>query len=154
MLLYLLDIQLQETTVNDNLTITGNLTVNGETTYVSSSNVTIGDRIIELNYLGASGNGGIYVGDADGTLTSGSLLWDSTNDYWIAGAKDSEHKIMLSNGDSVISGSGTNNQITLFNSTHGLDSDGNLTFDGSNLRVTGTKEITENISGSASASFC
>ena len=42
-----------ETTVNDNLTITGNLTVNGETTYVSSSNVTIGDRIIELNYLGA-----------------------------------------------------------------------------------------------------
>ena len=142
-----------ETTVNDNLTITGNLTVNGETTYVSSSNVTIGDRIIELNYLGATGNGGIYVGDADGTLTSGSLLWDSTNDYWIAGAKDSEHKIMLSNGDSVISGSGTNNQVALFNSTHGLDSDGNLTFDGSNLRVTGTQEITENISGSASASF-
>ena len=142
-----------ETTVNDNLTITGNLTVNGETTYVSSSNVTIGDRIIELNYLGASGNGGIYVGDADGTLTSGSLLWDSTNDYWIAGAKDSEHKIMLSNGDSVISGSGTNNQVALFNSTHGLDSDGNLTFDGSNLRITGTQEITENISGSASASF-
>ena len=142
-----------ETTVNDNLTITGNLTVNGETTYVSSSNVTIGDRIIELNYLGATGNGGIYVGDADGTLTSGSLLWDSTNDYWIAGAKDLEHKIMLSNGDSVISGSGTNNQVALFNSTHELDSDGNLTFDGSNLRVTGTQEITENISGSASASF-
>ena len=60
---------------------------------------------------------------------------------------------MLSNGDSVISGSGTNNQVALFNSTHGLDSDGNLTFDGSNLRVTGTQEITENISGSASASF-
>ena len=36
--------------------------------------------IIELNYLGATGNGGIYVGDADGTSTSGSLLWDSTND--------------------------------------------------------------------------
>lgn len=136
-----------ETTVNDNLTITGNLTVNGETTYVSSSNVTIGDRIIELNYLGATGNGGLYVGDADGTLTSGSLLWDSTNDYWIAGAKDSEHKIMLSNGDSVISGSGTNNQVALFNSTHGLDSDGNLTFDGSTLGVTG------NVTASASGSF-
>ena len=142
-----------ETTINDNLTVTGNFTVNGTTTYVSSSNVTIGDRIIELNYLGASGNGGLYVGDADGTSTSGSLLWDSSNDYWIAGAKDSEHKIMLSNGDSVISGSGTNNQVALFNSTHGLDSDGNLTFDGSNLRVTGTQEITENISGSASGSF-
>ena len=53
--------------------------------------------------------------------------------------KDSEHKIMLSNGDSVISGSGVNNQVALFNSTKRLDSDGNLTFDGSNLRVAGTK---------------
>ena len=92
-----------ETTINDNLTVTGNFTVNGTTTYVSSSNVTIGDRIIELNYLGATGNGGIYVGDADGTTTSGSLLWDSSNDYWIAGAKDLEKKILLSNGDSIIS---------------------------------------------------
>ena len=142
-----------ETTINDNLTVTGNFTVNGTTTYVSSSNVTIGDRIIELNYLGASGNGGLYVGDADGTSTSGSLLWDSSNDYWIAGQKDLEHKILLSNGDSIISGSGVNNQVAIFNATHGLDSDGNLTFDGSNLRVTGTQEITENISGSASASF-
>ena len=142
-----------ETTINDNLTVTGNFTVNGTTTYVSSSNVTIGDRIIELKYLGASGNGGLYVGDADGTSTSGSLLWDSTNDYWIAGAKDSEHKIMLSNGDSVISGSGVNNQITTFTGTHGVDSSANLTFDGSTLRITGTEEITGNLSGSATASF-
>ena len=142
-----------ETTINDNLTVTGNFTVNGTTTYVSSSNVTIGDRIIELNYLGATGNGGIYVGDADGTTTSGSLLWDSSNDYWIAGAKDLEHKILISNGDSVISGSGTNNQITTFTGTHGVDSSANLTFDGSILRITGTQEITSHLSGSASASF-
>ena len=142
-----------ETTVNDNLTVTGNFTVNGTTTYVSSSNVTIGDRIIELNYLGASGNGGLYVGDADGTSTSGSLLWDSSNDYWIAGAKDTEHKILLQNGDSIISGSGTNNQITTFTGTHGVDSSANLTFDGSTLRITGTEEITGNLSGSATASF-
>jgi len=142
-----------ETTVNDNLTVTGNFTVNGTTTYVSSSNVTIGDRIIELNYLGATGNGGIYVGDADGTTTSGSLLWDSTNDNWIAGPKDLEHKILLENGDSIISGSGTNNQITTFTGTHGVDSSANLTFDGSNLRLTGTQEITGNLSGSSSGSF-
>ena len=142
-----------ETTVNDNLTVTGNFTVNGTTTYVSSSNVTIGDRIIELNYLGASGNGGLYVGDADGTATSGSLLWHSTEDNWIAGPKGAEHKILLENGDSIISGSGTNNQITTFTGTHGVDSSANLTFDGSNLRVTGTQEITSNLSGSASASF-
>lgn len=142
-----------ETTINDNLTVTGNFTVNGTTTYVSSSNVTIGDRIIELNYLGASGNGGLYVGDADGTSTSGSLLWDSSNDYWIAGQKDLEHKILLSNGDSIISGSGVNNQVALFNATHGLDSDGNFTFDGSTLRINGSQEITEQISGSSTASF-
>ena len=142
-----------ETTINDNLTVTGNFTVNGTTTYVSSSNVTIGDRIIELNYLGASGNGGLYVGDADGTSTSGSLLWDSTNDYWIAGAKDLEHKILVSNGDSIISGSGTNNQITTFTGTHGVDSSANLTFDGSILRITGTQEITSHLSGSSSGSF-
>ena len=142
-----------ETTINDNLTVTGNFTVNGTTTYVSSSNVTIGDRIIELNYLGASGNGGLYVGDADGTSTSGSLLWDSSNDYWIAGAKDTEHKILLQNGDSIISGSGTNNQITTFTGTHGVDSSANLTFDGSILRITGTQEITSHLSGSASGSF-
>ena len=142
-----------ETTVNDNLTVTGNFTVNGTTTYVSSSNVTIGDRIIELNYLGASGNGGLYVGDADGTSTSGSLLWDSSNDYWIAGAKDLEKKILLSNGDSIISGSGVNNQIPTFTGTHGVDSSANLTFDGSILRITGTQEITSNLSGSASGSF-
>ena len=142
-----------ETTVNDNLTITGDFTVNGTTTYVSSSNVTIGDRIIELNYLGASGNGGLYVGDVDGTSTSGSLLWHSTEDNWIAGPKGAEHKILLENGDSIISGSGTNNQITTFTGTHGVDSSANLTFDGSILRVTGTQEITSNLSGSASASF-
>ena len=142
-----------ETTVNDNLTVTGNLVVNGETTYVSSSNMTIGDRIIELNYLGASGNGGIYVGDADGTLTSGSLLWDSTNDYWIAGPKDSEQKILLANGDSMVSGSGVDNQVAIFNAVHGLDSDGNFTFDGSKVTITGTLDVTEDVSGSLSGSF-
>ena len=29
-------------------------------------------------------------------------------------SKDLEHKILLENGDSIISGSGTNNQITTF----------------------------------------
>ena len=67
------------------------------------------------------GNGGLYVGD-DGTSTSGSLLWDSTNDNWIKGQKDLEHKILLENGDSILSGSGTNNQITTFTGTHGVDS--------------------------------
>jgi len=76
-----------------NLTLSGNLTVNGETSYISSSVVQIGDNILELN--GSAGaNGGIYVRDAVGTTNSGSLLWDTTNDYWKAGAKGSENEIL------------------------------------------------------------
>ena len=136
-----------ETTINDNLTVTGNFTVNGTTTYVSSSNVTIGDRIIELNYLGTSGDAGLYVGDVDGTGTSGSLLWDASADQWVAGQKGLEHKILRQNGDSVISGSGVDNQITLFSSTHGIDSSTNLTYNGQILDVVGA------VSASTSGSF-
>jgi hypothetical protein len=76
-----------------NLTLSGNLTVNGETSYISSSVVQIGDNILELN--GSAGaNGGIYVRDAVGTTNSGSLLWDTSNDYWKAGAKGSENEIL------------------------------------------------------------
>ena len=135
-----------ETTINDNLTVTGNFTVNGTTTYVSSSNVTIGDRIIELNYLGTTGDSGIYVGDVDGTGTSGSLLWDASADYWVAGQKGLEHKILRQNGDSVVSGSGVDNQVTLFSSTHGLDSSVNLTYSSNKLYVTG--DVSASLSGS------
>ena len=127
-----------ETTINDNLTVTGNFTVNGTTTYVSSSNVTIGDRIIELNYLGTSGDAGMYVGDVDGTGTSGSLLWDASADYWVAGQKGLEHKVLLGNGDAVISGSGVDNRVALFSGTHGVDSSANLTFVSNVLNVGGS----------------
>ncbi len=127
-----------ETTINDNLTVTGNFTVNGTTTYVSSSNVTIGDRIIELNYLGTSGDAGMYVGDVDGTGTSGSLLWDASADYWVAGQKGLEHKVLLGNGDTVISGSGVDNRVALFSGTHGVDSSANLTFASNVLNVGGS----------------
>ena len=51
-------------------------------------------------------NGGLYVKDATAPNTAtGSLLWDSTNDYWKAGAKDSEIRILLAEGDGVVSGS-------------------------------------------------
>jgi len=85
-----------------NLTLSGDLTVNGETSYISSSVVQIGDNILELN--GSAGaNGGIYVRDAVGTTNSGSLLWDTSNDYWKAGAKGSENEILTTgNVDSDI----------------------------------------------------
>ena len=48
----------------------------------------------------------MYVGDVTSPgLSSGSLLWDGTNNYWIAGASGSESKVLLADGDDVVSGS-------------------------------------------------
>ena len=86
--------------------VSGDLNVAGTTTFTSTNNVNIGDNILELNYGGSATTGGIYVKDATGgSTTSGSLLWDSTNDYWKAGKKGSEEKLLRALSDGVISGS-------------------------------------------------
>jgi len=93
-------------TINgSNLTILGDLSVQGTTTQINSTQVNIGENILELNYGGAITKGGLYVKDATGTLTSGSMLWDSTIDRWIAGPSGSESIILLKNGDNILSGS-------------------------------------------------
>ena len=97
-----------------NVTIAGNLTVQGTTTQVDSTTIQLGDNIIELNGTGAA-NGGLLVKDPTAPNTvSGSLLWDSTNDYWKAGGVGSESKLLRADGDSVVSGS---SQITLQSTT-------------------------------------
>jgi len=102
------------TVAGANVTVNGNLTVAGTTTQVNSTTVQLGDNIIELNGTGAA-NGGIYVKDPIAANTAtGSLIWDTSNDYWKAGVKDSEIKILLAGGDSVVSGS---SQITLQSTT-------------------------------------
>jgi hypothetical protein len=91
--------------IGDSLTVTGDLTVNGTQTIVNSTTVQLDDNVIELNGSGVA-NGGLLVKDATAPNTaSGSLLWDSTNDYWKGGAAGSESKILLAGGDSVVSGS-------------------------------------------------
>jgi hypothetical protein len=77
------------------VTIGGNLTVNGTTTTVNSTTVNISDNIIQLNGTGAT-NAGLVVRDATAsTLTSGSLLWNTTSDKWIAGPLGSEDDVVL-----------------------------------------------------------
>jgi len=96
-------------TTTTGLIVGGDLVVNGTTTTIDSTNVNIGDNIIVLNGT-LTTNGGIYVKDAAGGNTAtGSLLWDTTNDKWIAGPKGSELGILRTGGDSVVSGS---SQIT------------------------------------------
>lgn len=88
-----------------NVTINGNLTVKGTTTTINSTTIQLGDNIIELNGRGLQ-HGGLLVKDSDSpNEISGSLLWDSINDRWIAGPKDSEEYILLAGSDGVVSGS-------------------------------------------------
>jgi hypothetical protein len=86
-------------------TIKGNLVVQGTQTTLDSTTVQIGDNIIELNGTGIA-NGGLLIKDPTAASTiSGSLLWDSTLDYWKGGTLGNESKLLLAGGDSVISGS-------------------------------------------------
>jgi hypothetical protein len=128
--------------VQNDLTVGGNLYVQGTTTTIDSTTVSIGDNIIELNGTGAT-NGGIKVNDATApTTTSGSLLWDTTNDYWIAGPDGSEKEIALLSTDP------TTNKLQKINASgHLVDS--TITDDGTDVSLTG--ELT--ISGLTADSF-
>jgi hypothetical protein len=74
-----------ETTVNDNLTVTGDLTVSGTTTTVSSSTLTIGDSLIKLaqGYTGSAYDQGIVFTRGDGANSNTqnmALIWDESAD--------------------------------------------------------------------------
>ena len=91
--------------------IAGNLQVSGTTTYIDTTNVAIGDNILELNAAG-SNDGGIYVRDAEGTSNSGSLLWNTGDDRWIGGVKGSEKILTFYNADP------TTNNVQKINSSN------------------------------------
>ena len=110
--------------VGTDVEIVGNLVVKGSTTSVESTTIQLGDNIIELNGS-AVANGGLFVKDATAPNTAtGSLLWDSTNDYWKAGISGSESKLLRAVGDSVVSGS---SQITISSTTGYSDFSSSLT---------------------------
>ena len=88
-----------------NLTVLGDLTVKGTTTSVNSTTVDLGTNIINLNGTEAA-FGGIQVADPTSpNTTSGSLLWDTTTDRWIAGPVGSEVNVLLATGDNIFSSS-------------------------------------------------
>ena len=77
-----------------NLTVKGNFLVKGTTTNVNTSTLDVDNNLINLNGNGAS-FAGLRVKDTTGpNLISGSLLWDSANDYWIAGQLGSEQRLV------------------------------------------------------------
>ena len=115
-------------TFSGGVTVTGDLQVNGTTTSVNSTTVNIGDNILELNYAGTAADAGLLVKDAVGTGTSGSLVWDASADYWIAGALGSEARVILGNGTDT---AGT---ITKF-SADGVITDSIITESGTTVTI-------------------
>ncbi len=123
-------------TLTGNTTITGNLTVEGTTTTIDSTTVNIGDRILELNYAGGSGDAGLLVSDIDGgSTTSGSLLWDASADYWMAGKLGSEKEI------ATLNAAPTTNKVLKANAS-GLLVDSTITDDGTDVSITGDITVT------------
>ena len=85
----------QTQTLEQDLVVQGNLYVSGAEVIISSSELIVGDRIIEINANKVIGDAGIYAFDAIGDQT-GSLIWNPTLDYWLAGLSGSEEKVLVS----------------------------------------------------------
>lgn len=77
------------------LTVLGDLTVLGTLTSIESNVVSIGDNIIELNGTNQAFGGLLIKDPTDPNQISGSLLWDTTTDTWIAGPVGYEQPIVL-----------------------------------------------------------
>jgi cytoskeletal protein CcmA (bactofilin family) len=85
-----------------NLTVKGDMNVLGTFTSIKSETVVLDDNVIELNG-GEQSFGGLMIKDPTAPNTvSGSLLWDTLNDRWIAGPLGNE--IPLANRNDLIWG--------------------------------------------------
>ena len=153
-------------TFSNNITIAGNLSVEGTTTTIDSTTLNIGDNTLELNYGGSQTTGGILIKDATGGSTvSGSLLWDSSNDFWKAGKLGSESEVITTSNIVTNLPSGTvsgSSQISLsgFNTSQ-LSENTNLYYTDARVKtkldtelvLSGSNLEGMTVSGSFSGSF-
>jgi hypothetical protein len=132
----------QNLSVGKNLTVTGDLTVQGTTTTVESTIVDIGDNIIVLNSVDVvdiDGGINVHVSSSAGGDT-GSLLYDTSEGYWVAGNTTETNRIAVSEGSPATDGfsffSGSNgvlSSIAQGDAGSFLQSDGDGTFTVSNV---------------------
>jgi hypothetical protein len=93
-----------ETTVNDNLTVTGDFTVNGTTTIIDTTNLKVADPIILLGTGSASAdsNGGIAIVSGSNTAANAMVFGRVDDDVWGVGRKDVEDGAVTSVDDMTL----------------------------------------------------
>jgi hypothetical protein len=75
-----------ETTVNDNLTVTGDLTVSGATTTVDTTNLTVKDTLLGLNQGAGSNSNDVGIIIERGSTGNDALfMWDESEDKFALG---------------------------------------------------------------------
>ena len=147
-----------ETQLQGNLYVSGNLQVLGSSTNVSiqSQTVDIGDNIIQVNaYSPFDRYAGLAAYDSGSSGTSGSVLWDSTNDYWLLVNSNSNTSKLI--GTTASTG-GTGTEISLTSGTFPIATASNtigdslLTFTGTTLAFNTNKFTVDSESGATAIS--
>ena len=92
-------------TFSNNVVVDGDFTVNGTTTTLNTEELLVEDNIVVLNST-VTGTPTLDagIGVERGTETSATLLFDESNDYWVAGISGSEERILLESDLTAIDG--------------------------------------------------
>ncbi len=118
--------------VGEDLTVVGKMHVQGALTVISSSQLDIGDNIIELNTFGNTNNGGINIVDAAGTAHTGSLLWNATDDYFQSGLVGGTYYRIPEQATGTAL---TENKVLIADANGRIEPSANITDDGSTIDV-------------------
>jgi cytoskeletal protein CcmA (bactofilin family) len=129
-----------------NLTVKGNLLVKGTTTSINSNVVTIGDNVLELNGSESTFGGLLIKDPTNPNKISGSLLWNTTNDYWVAGPLGQEEKVILQSD--LDSSSIWQETGSFWATTNDLQVTGSVVIRG-DLRVEGTTTLVQKLDPNA-----
>jgi hypothetical protein len=122
---------------------------------VATTTITTGDNIIRLNddVVGApTENAGIEV--ERGASTDATLLWDETNDYWIAGLVGTTSRIILASDNPAL-GTGATNQVAYWSSSSTVAGDSGLIWNsGSNLLGVNCVPASANLEVQSTGNLC
>lgn len=129
-----------------NLTVKGDLLVKGTMTAIDSNVVSIGDNVLELNGTESTFGGLLIKDPTNPNKISGSLLWDTTNDYWIAGQLGQEEKVILQSD--LDSSSIWQETGSFWATTNDLQVTGSMVIRG-DLRVEGTTTLVQTLDQNA-----